>query len=130
MENIQFIRMESPEDGYGIFTSTKNDINRRWSICLSMDHEVSQQIYSNHNRFPSPYEEGFNLHKTSNECFCGFKSLEQVSEWFTREQIKYIISNGIRIYAITGKPTFIGKFQIIFEKENIISKEDITELFQ
>ena len=121
----EFIRFESPKDGYGIFRSSGDDNNSRWNVDDDRTR-LMEDLAHNYQSFPTPYEEG---HAIRGDEFCGFKSIEQVYEWFTKQQIQYIVKQGIRIYSITGKTTFVGTNQIIYKKQDIKNQKDITELF-
>lgn len=117
-----FIRIEH-KDGYGLFVRwDDNWIEREWSI--NKDSKCIA-ILRRHQNFPSPYEEGHNMEENH---FCGFKNIRQLKEWFTFDELEYIIENNCRIFKVTiNECLFEGSQQIIFTKDKVVSKEDITE---
>jgi len=131
---VKLIRLEF-EDGYGIFRSYNNHLHvDRWSVNipyfnpLDPDYSICCEIVDRHDRFKTPYEDGFKQ-MTINH-FCGFKNLNQLTEWFTMEELHFLINKGCKIYSISvTEIEFEGEFQVIYDKEKITEKNDISKLF-
>ena len=120
---IQIIRIEY-YTGDGLFRA--EDI-LGFSIINNL--KCHDELCSKHKRFPTAYKE-FKDDLTS-EHYCAFKSLKQLGYWIKKEWIAEIISIGFKIYLIDieEEHCLIGTRQIAFKKENIISKKDISQLF-
>ena len=112
---IQVLRIED-ERGIGIFTRgyATNKI---------------PSLANRHSDFPTPQEEGLHLWKNEMNWFCAYKSIEQIQKWILPKEFKKIANDGYRIYLLTITKYQMGEFQVIFPKENIKDKKDVTELF-
>lgn len=121
-KETQVIRIEHA-DGYGIFRSQNVNGDYRWNV---FDDVSTRQLVSRHDNFPTPWSEGRSIN--TNE-FCGFKTLDQIKEWFTSEELRYIMGRDFKIYLLKVSQCFVGNCQVVFEKERIITKEDISNLF-
>ncbi len=116
--SIIVIRVES-KNGIGMFRQDSS--YERAPISVIMRHAES---------FNTPSEDGLSLNLFSKNWFCAYKSLEQISNWIlTKEEFHYLIGRGFRIYALTVEEFQVGKHQVVFTKESIVKKLDITELF-
>lgn len=60
---------------------------------------------------------------------CAYKTVEQVQQWLEKEEIQYFTSIGFRVYLLTVSEYQTGEYQVIFTKDSIESKEDVTSLF-
>lgn len=117
MESIKVVRLELK--GTGIFISPYVD----------MDRVEIAGVYHRHKEFPCPESEGLDLREDGKEWFCAYKTIEQVQQWLRKEEIQYFISIGFRVLLLTVNEYQLGEYQVIFTKESIESKEDITSLF-
>ena len=68
---------------------------------------------------PCPREEGIFRNFNSAESksyYCGFKSLEQVQEWFSEENLDFMAKHGtlVSVYKIEKKYIKFGKKQLMF----------------
>ena len=115
------IRIEHNE-GYGLWHS----INKDTDECYFWEFTFTRELRFKHQNFPSPSEEGLSLNIDQ---YCAFKSIEQIQEWIEPEWFKEIIECGFKIWMIDVDDWVEGAYQILFRKEDIISKKDITSLF-
>lgn len=123
-ENLVMYRLEGP-DGNGPFNCEIQDVN---------DHSKAREINNRHcvgNNFPAPYWDG------ELKCFFekgihyfGFKTMTKFTTAFTKEELKEFIDVlEFKVYKITVSQGYKSKFQCMFEKEHIITKEDISHKF-
>lgn len=112
-------RIEHIENGWGIH----QQLNRKDSP-FSLEHGLScyKQIEAHHNSFPSPRQEG---HKRSNDEFCAFLNKDQLNLWMRPEWWPELLSIGFRLYEIVVSEMIVLSKQVIFKKENIITKKEI-----
>ena len=117
-------RIEHKIDGYGMFRSRTKNCNLRaekvkgWYL-----------LSKRHCKFPLPcYDAGINRMPYRDE-FCAFKSKEQLNKWVSNDEIKGLIKTGFRVLSLEVSNCVVGKHQVLFEKTNIISTKDISELF-
>lgn len=120
MSTIKIIRIE--RDGIGVFKHGDDDLYQ---------HPIAKRTYRRHNGggFPVPELEGLNLSKDCKEWFCAYISIEDFQAWILPEEVVYFKSVGFKVFLLEVGEYQIGKKQVIFTKESIISKEDITTLF-
>jgi len=117
MEALKIVRIEYL--GVGIFCSPNVH-------CM---HPIVREVYNRHNDFPNPMNEGLNLWKDNKEWFCAYKTVEQVQQWLRKVEIQYFTTLGFRVYLLTVNEYQMGDYQVIFTKDSIVSKEDVTSLF-
>lgn len=108
------------------YLSNENWERREWSVYIDEDHghPIATKIGRKHQDFPSISDEG--LYVDDNQ-FCGYLSITQVKKWFTIEEIKYLLSKKVKIYRLVGEFDEVTENQVIFRKESIKKKIDITE---
>jgi hypothetical protein len=133
----QVIRVEHPADGKGLWQScgcgTKTVIR---------NHTKFTEIHSRHcdpSKFPTLWEDktlaeiAGNLHDNgigTSDYFFAFKSLEQLATALTNDEIKECINVlGFNILMLTVTDYHESDFQVIFKKESIVEKDDITFMF-
>lgn len=122
------IRIEYIPDGIGIFmtflsgTDIKRDVRPLDKFCAS--------AYERHSDFKTPLYDGLDIEKNGKEWFCAYKSIEQLQEWITPEELKLIISEGYTVLMLDVYEYQEGRDQIIYTKESITSYKDITCLFE
>lgn len=117
------IRVEHPGDGFGLFTSRENGnpFRRQYSF-------TNELIYK-HSNFPCPRQDTeIRRHAQRNE-YCAFKSIEQIQQWIEPEWFKELKQLGFKILALEVSNCTVGEFQILYKKEDIISSNDISDLF-
>ena len=71
---------------------------------------------------PSPLADSGIGHKfIEQEHICGFKSLQQLSKWFTKKEVQNLAKRGFKIYAIKipSDKCLRGKRQVVFSKKFI-----------
>ena len=61
--------------------------------------------------------------------FCAYKSVDQLKEWITTEEIATLKENNYRIFMLDVTNYHEGKYQVIYTKESIVNTTDITDLF-
>ena len=115
------VRIEHENDGLGVFRSHVKNVD-------SLSTELCESIYTRHIKFPTPNKDK-KLGGILEDEFCAFKSGNQLKRWFTKKEITEIISVGFKIYLLDVKECKIGSSQVLYRKENIINKMNITELF-
>lgn len=127
------IRIEHPSDGYGIFAEYLRNYEgecisgRNSDIVLTNNDEEMLHFWCRHSSFNNPKQDGLSF--KSGEHYCAFKSVEQLQEWVTNDELKYIASKGYRVYKLELSDCQIGRDNIIFTPDHIIKKEDITSIF-
>lgn len=84
------------------------------------------ELSNKHSMFPTPFEEGYSLLESE---FCAFKSIPQLEEWVDRDWIKWLSENGYQVLLLDVKECVELEYQIIFDKESVISVKDVTDLF-
>lgn len=62
--------------------------------------------------------------------FCAYKSVEQLQEWITPDEMQVLIANGYKVYLLELSECYEGRDQIAFQKSNVKQKTDITNLFK
>lgn len=110
------IRVEH-EDGIGMFQSFQRP---------HATMHILPELDERHAHFHTPSEEG--LHMTSNE-YCAYKSISHIQEWIQPEEFPILFQNGYKVWMIDVLIWREGKHNILFRKEDIISKKDISSLF-
>jgi hypothetical protein len=124
---IQIIRIEHPSDGYGIFRSicTEDRKNNRELYDLSL------LLYDRHgnNAFKTPHEDNVDIYEDNKQWFCAYKTIEQLLQWITLEEIKAIIKHGFNILVLEVTEYQEGRDQVIFTKESIQDQRNLNDLF-
>jgi hypothetical protein len=123
---IQIIRIEHPSDGYGIFRSncTYDERNKELfvlSYILSDKH--------GNGKFKTPEEDSIDIYKHNKQWFCAYKTIEQLLQWITLDEIKSIIKHGFNILVLEVTEYQIGQDQVIFTKESIQDQRNLNDLF-
>lgn len=111
-------------DGWGMFISYKDDMHRQNVKALEL-FEIAER----HNTFNDPDEDRLNIYKGNKEWFCAYKSVEQLQEWLTPQEIEILSKNGYKVLMLDVEEYQEGRDQVIFTKESIISSKDVTKLF-
>lgn len=78
-------------------------------------------------RMPSPEQDGLHRWMEPSE-LCACSSFEQLQLWFPPEFLTGLIQQGFRIFKIEVSFAYVLGIQVIFQKQNIITKQDITEM--
>lgn len=120
-------RIEFP-DGYGLFF--KNLWDNEGNIVLSRNVYGCKDfpdLWTRHVQgFKDPERDNLNVKKDGKNYFCAFKSIKHLKYWITKDQFKHLIGLGFRIFIIQATDYQIGKYQILYTKESIKCKIDIT----
>lgn len=122
MEPVTVIRIEYPESGLGLFRSTKTD------EAFDESGELDA-LRQRHYNFPMPHRDGISMSLCGAEWFCAFKSVDQVKQWVTTEEITFLKSLGFVVYMLDVTEYQLGGSQVAFTKESIVSKKDVSSLF-
>lgn len=120
----QIIRVEH-EDGLGLFVSTTDDGTNRPHCCLEIKSNY-HQIRDRHEQFNSPQEDGLIIEYND---YCGYKSIIHIQAWIFKEEFPLLVKNNYRVYLLEVSAFKEGRDNILFKKEDIITKQDITNLF-
>lgn len=107
-------------DGIGIFNNP---------LVKKKGFKYWNEMFERHMEFPSPYNDGIDLHKEDKEWFCAYKSVEQMQLWLRSEEIKFFIGMGFRFLLLEVEEYQEGEYQIIYTKESIKECKDITAIF-
>jgi len=118
MKTIQVIRFEHPEDGFGIFLSPHSDSKE--------PGDIIDKFNDKHGEFKLPCEDGLKL---NSRWFCAFKSIDQVKQWVTTDEIAVFKARGFIIWMLEVSEYQQGEYQVIYTKESIINKTDISSIF-
>lgn len=115
------IRIEH-ECGNGLFTARTEDD----STAVIRKSSFVRKLQAKHMDFPVPQNDGLTIRSCN---YCAFKSIEQIQQWIEPEQFKEIIELGFKIWMIDVADYQEGEYQILFKKQDILSKKDISQLF-
>lgn len=126
MNPIQIIRIEHPDDGNGIWCSKRKEDR----FTYRLNHlKCYKEIGIRHEDLKSPFEDGLLMDKNCDNWFCAFISIKQLIAWVLKEELEEIIKDGFIIYLLEVSDYQIGEHQVIYTKESVISKQDISSLF-
>ena len=126
MNSKQIIRIEH-SDGWGIFRAKRNRI----TVYNRSKNKLLNNLAQRHNAygkgFPRPSQEGLNMNE---KWFCAFKSINQLKYWIRKAELAELIKKKFKIFLLEVTEYQEGKKQVIFTKESIILKQDITKMFK
>lgn len=120
---ITVIRIEYL-DGNGIF-SAKDEKGYLLHKKLNCKNKLEFCFYF----FPSPKKDNKICRNPLKNEYCGFLSLADMNYHLNPDLIYDLIKTGFKIYIMQVKTGVLGEFQILYKKEDIVSKKDITYLF-
>jgi len=85
-----------------------------------------------HKAFPSPkYDTPYlDRYKEDKEWFCAFKTVDQMSEWLTKEEVKEFIELDCSVICLEVSEWQEGKYQVLYTKESIVKCTNISDLFR
>lgn len=137
-ERLQVLRIEH-YDKKGLFRSETfpgSNISKVEDSMINLPPLTT--LSSRHlHAFPVPPEDHdqrtgkrLNLCKEGREWFCAYKSVDQVKEWIKPEEMEAVIELGFKIFLLEVEEYQIGSYQVIYTKEGVRYKKDITELFK
>jgi hypothetical protein len=112
---IQILRAENG-NGVGIFHG-------------GFAYNPCRDIGYRHRNFPNPHNDGCDLYRDSKDWYCAYKSIDQIQQWIMPHEFKKMPIAGYRVYLLTVMEYQEGEYQVIFTKESIIDRKDVTELF-
>lgn len=118
----QIVRVEHPLSGRGMFTN-------RGAAAIGYMWDSSNKfrpLLRRHESFNTPFED--NLEFTIDH-HCGYRSIDHFQKWVTKEEIGWLIEMGYVIYLISLSDYQEGIDNVIFLKKDILSKENINQLF-
>lgn len=120
------IRIEH-KSGYGIFRA----VNRLGNCIIDTKKNESKfkLLYRRHLDFPTPSRDSKIDRDIETEEFCAFKSIEQVQQWITKDEIIALTKLDFKVLMLDVSECIEGEYQIIYEKKNILQSKDITNLF-
>lgn len=132
---MQIIRIEH-EDGKGLWRSDDAEGNCR--LTQHSQFDAINDRHRNDDKFPAFYCDKELLANFCNHTGCSdpedyffaFNSLEVVNEALTPDEFKEVINDlGFKVYLIEVSDYIQSKFQTVFKKENIVTKQDISFMF-
>lgn len=123
---IQAIRIEHA-DGIGMFVS--NGCTRPYSLAIQREiNQTAKNLWYRHEKFNTPWED--NLRPDLFETwFCAYKTIAQMQRWIKPEEFKFLVGLNYKVYLLEVEEYQIGVDQVIYSKESILNKKDITSLF-
>jgi hypothetical protein len=125
MEPIKIVRIE--RNGKGVF---------RPSNRIVMKSPIAKRTYNRHNAmseeggFPMPHRDNIDTDLGDKEWFFSYNTIEQLQSWILKDELNYFISMGFKIYLLEVSEYQKGGNQVAFTIDGIITKEDITALFE
>ena len=114
MEIRQIIRFEG-EDGLGLWSSKNGYIG-----------QINPEIAARHKHFNTPLEDGLRI---ESKWYCGYKSIDQMTEWIQPSEIRDILEAGYDVWLIEATEYQVGAHQVIFTKSSEVSRKKINQLF-
>ena len=124
---IQIIRIEHPSDGYGIFRSKCTEDDKGNKELSTLFFILSDR--HGDGKFKTPHKDNLDLWKDNKQWFCAYKTIEQLIEWITLEEIKLIIKHGFSVLLLEVTEYQEGTDQVIFTKEGIQDSRNLNDLF-
>jgi hypothetical protein len=124
---LTFYRVEF-SDGYGLFF--KNLFHRGERLDkrpFYMEKDLPELHKRHKENFSFPYDDGLDPTKDGKEYFCAFKTFDDLKYWIYPDEMEKIKNMGFKIYKISATDIQIGNFQIMYTKESITEKIDITK---
>lgn len=120
------IRIEH-KSGHGIFRA----VNRLGNYIIDTKKNESKfkLLCRRHWNFPTPSRDSKINRFINPEEFCAFKSIEQVQQWITKDEIIALTKLDFKVLMLDVSECIEGEYQIIYEKKNILQSKDITNLF-
>jgi hypothetical protein len=91
------------------------------------------RIWEKHSsHFPRPHQDipFLDVKKDGKEWFCAYPSLNDMASWLNNNDLHSIVNKGFGIFILKVAEYQVGKYQIIYTKESIISKKNISQLFK
>ena len=122
---MEIVRIEHIETGVGIFRSRDKNQNNHGT---ELPNGLFNDILNRFNNFPSPYNDGA-LGYVDYDEYCAFKTVNQLNKWITKDEIKEFFKIGFRVYLLTVDRCKVGDKQVIYKKDHVMNKKDITDLF-
>lgn len=130
---MQVIRIEHI-DGFGPFQESKwveeiNNFEKEFSRKNYTVDNILPEMYRRHGDFRCPWADHIQ-NFTVGKHFCGYKSIDQLQQWVKKDEFEVLFANGYNIYLLEVSEAIEGLDQIVFKKEHIISKTNISNLFK
>lgn len=127
------IRIEHPSDGMGLWRSLNTG---GWSSKIdrhSQYFKISKR-HSNPSVFPGLHEDDELQYEAKDVDICdyhfAFKDLAQLEVALTREELKECIEVlGFQVFMLDVTDYYESSYQIVFKKESIVNKKDISSMF-
>ena len=124
------IRIEHPEDGWGIFAErvAGKPIELRGNINSTFSYEVKSigKVLSKHDKMrDAKWINGFKTGKY----YCAYPSVESMKKWINYEEIRQLLALGFVVLLLDVTEYIEDEDQIVYTKESIVSSKDISSLF-
>lgn len=129
MVRHNIIRIEHPQDGNGLWNTSKDGV--KLISTLKCYKDLSAR-HMNPSKFPNLWYDPKlnNLSINYIDYYFAFKSLAQLEEAVDREWLKEILENGWKVLMLDVTDFFESDYQVIFKKSSIISSKDISSIFK
>lgn len=102
--------------------------DKEFNICFHVYKEQFEESFFLHlNNLPPPQKDGLGRFMYENE-LCACESLEQLQLWFPPKLLTGLIKEGFRVFKIEVPYARVLGLQVVFNKYNITTKQDITEM--
>lgn len=113
------LRIEHSIERTGMFKSSKG----------VYDISELNKLAERHDKFPRPREDKKIGRFIKPDEFCAFKSVSQLQEWVTKEEVRILHEYGFVVLMIDVNECIEGECQILYRKEDIINQKDVTLMF-
>ncbi len=127
-QTINIYRFEN-SDGNGIYRSDiPRDLDKNREIILNYSQRKTPSNDLNiSNLFLNPNNRGHISNGYHSNYIFGFADKTQIYNWFDDDEIKKFINNNTKIYKyeVNINSAILSNYQVAFNKNNIISKEEI-----
>lgn len=114
MKTKTVYRIENPKHMHGMWYDNKGEfdpiINELCPNALAKD-------------FPMPYDEKHK--KDGKEWYSAGKSIENMNEWFTREDAENLVNNGFELFEFEITEWQELEMEILFTREGVVDKKTI-----
>lgn len=114
METRKVYRIEIPESKSGMWYDEHGEMDKK--IHKLCPNSISSTI-------PMPYDE---LHRKDDKVWnSAGKSIENMNQWFTREDVETLVNNGFKLYEFIVTEWQELEMEILFTREGVVEQTEI-----